>query len=209
MLGAKNLNSFRKSSNQLTKYVTWFCLTIGLGQAVMGIPSFFTLDPAILRTGYLGGLLLIYFALIIQGAVAWCLMLRKYVPIYTITLPVAIIGLGSWLYAVPRTHLSMSHHFITYAVPSLTRLTLGTLLICLFVSVGIYFLLASSSQTGIESRLMSFAFSLLYLGVGMVIGGLELVTGQVISRSSITADLVLTVVLLGVAAWPRTTQVKS
>ena len=195
--------NYRRSANELSKYLAWFALTMGCGQALLAVPSFFTLDVGILRTTYLIGELFVYMSAIAQAAIVWCLVLRQVTSLKALTIPIAVGGLASWLYAVPNSTLRINDNFITYRDPLVSTLVIGIMLAGLFLPTGIYFLREATHQTHFKAVLTSVVLGLVYVGVGISTGGVELVTGQVITRQSAVGDLVFFSLMLAAMLWPR------
>jgi hypothetical protein len=209
MLFHRSYASYRRSKNELSKYLAWFGLLMGAGQALLAIPSFFTLDPGTLRITYLMAEFLIYSSAVAQAAILWCLILRSRVSIYAVTVPIGLIGLAAWLYAIPRSTLEISDNFIHYRDPAFSAIVVGLVLVCLFIPVGIYFLRSASQQTDTKAILTSLTLGLVYVGVGFFTGGIELITGQVITPVSAIPDLAFFTVMAGVLLWPHRASVKA
>lgn len=210
MLCYRSFASYRRSKNELSKYLAWFGLLMGIGQAWLAVPPFFTLDPEILRKTYLAGELIIYSSAIAQAAVLWCLVLRTRVSLRTVTLPITIIGLASWLYAVPRSTIHFGeNNFIIFKDPLISTIIVGVVLVGLFVPVGIYFLRAAAKQSNPKAVLTSLALGVVYIGVGVFTGGIELLVGQVITPRSALFDLAFFFVMFSVLLWPHRTTVKT
>jgi hypothetical protein len=204
MLCYRSFANYRRSANELSKYLAWFGVLMGCGQSLLAIPAFFTLDPGSLRTTYLSGEFFIYSSSVAQAAILWCLILRSHLSIRAVTVPVGLLGLVSWLYALPLSTLRFSSsHFINYRDPAFSTAVIGLVLISLFVPVGIYFLRSATKQVKPKAILTSLALGLVYVGVGFFTGGLELVAGQVITPKSAIGDLAFFGIMLAVLAWPR------
>ena len=204
MLCYRSFTSYHVSKNELSKYVGWFGLFMGIGQSLLAVPAFFTLNPDTLRTTYLIGEFFIYCSAVAQSAVLWCLILRTKVSIYYATIPVALLGVASWLYAVPRSTLQFTtNNFINYREPTFSTIVVGVVLISLFVPVGIYFIRSASKQTHIKAILTSLSLGLVYVGIGFFTGGIELLVGQVITPRSAIFDLAFFIVMFSVLLWPR------
>ncbi len=204
MLFYRSITSYRVSRNELSKYVAWFGLSMGIGQSLLAMPAFFTLNPDTLRTTYLIGEFFIYCSAVAQSAVLWCLILRTKVPIYYATVPTALVGLASWLYAIPRSTLEFTaNNFINYRDPTFSTIVVGVVLMSLFVPVGIYFIRSASKQTHIKAILTSLSLGLVYVGIGFFTGGIELLVGQVITPRSAIFDLAFFVVMFSVLLWPK------
>lgn len=202
--------NYHISKNELPKYLAWFGLLMGIGQAFLAIPSFFTLDPHALRIAYLTGEFFIYCSAVAQAAVLWCLILRSHFSIWYATVPIALLGAASWLFAVPRSTLQLgASNFIQYRDPLFSTIVIGLILICLFVPVGIYFLRSASEQTHFKSILTSLCLGVVYIGIGLFTGGMELLTGQVITPRSAAFDLAFFIVLFSVLLWPHKIPVKA
>lgn len=202
-LGYRSLVSYRRSANELTKYIAWFGLIMGVAQALFALPPLFTLDPATLRTIYLIVELVVYMSSVAQAAIVWCLMLRAYVPIYYATMPIIIIGTAAWLYSLPRASVHLTHRFVNYHDPLFSTVIIGIMLLILFVPVGIYFLRSVARQAHLKAKLSSLALGLLYVGIGVSTGGLELLTGQVLAPVLAIPDAILFVILLIALLWPH------
>lgn len=210
LLCYRSFTNYRVSKTELSKYLAWFGLLMGTGQAFLAIPSFFTLDPEALHTGYLIGEFFIYASAVAQAAILWCLLLRSRVSIYAITLPIAIIGFASWAYAVPRSTLNLvADNFIEYQDPVASTIVIGLVLLCLFVPVGIYFMRSAAEQTHVKPILTSLCLGLVYVGIGIFTGGIELLTGQVITPWTAPFDLAFFVVMSTVMIWPHKAAAKA
>lgn len=203
MLFYRSYINYRSSRNELSKYLAWFGILMGTGQVFLSLPAFFTLNTDTLRATYLMGEFVIYASAIAQAAVLWCLLLRSKVSIYAATLPIAVIGSVSWLYAVPHSTLEISNNFITYRDPLFSTIVIGLVLVCLFIPVGIYFMRSASQQTHTKAILTSLTLGLVYVGVGIFTGGVELVTGQVITPKTAIGDLAFFIVMASVLLWPH------
>jgi len=202
-LSYRSFVSHRLSSNELSKYLVWFGLLMGCGQAWLAIPGFFTLDPHILRITYLVGEFFIYGSAVAQASILWCLILRTHLSLRTITIPVALVGLIAWVYALPRSTLDFSGTFINYRDPTFSTVVIGLILITLFVPVGIRFLQFAAKQTDSRGIITSLALGLVYIGVGIFTGGVELIRGQVITPYSAIGDLAFFSIMLIALTWPR------
>jgi hypothetical protein len=204
MLCYRSFTSYRVSRNELSKYVGWFGLFMGIGQSLLALPAFFTLNPDTLRSTYLIGEFFIYCSAVAQAGVLWCLILRTKVSIYYATVPTAIIGLISWLYALPRSTLQFAtNNFINYRDPTFSTIVVGVVLMSLFIPVGIYFLRSASKQTHVKAILTSLSLGVVYVGIGFFTGGIELLVGQVITPRSAIFDLAFFIVMFSVLLWPR------
>jgi hypothetical protein len=195
--------NYRRSANELSKYLAYFALTMGCGQALLAVPSFLTLDVSILRATYLAGEFFIYASGVAQAAIVWCLILRRILSLRVVIISVTVVGLAAWLYAVPNSTLHISNNFISYRDPLVSTLVVGIMLTGLFLPVGIYFLRAATQQNRLKGRLTSLILGLVYIGVGISTGGVELVTGEVITHYSAIGDLVFFSIMLAVMLWPR------
>jgi hypothetical protein len=204
MLFYRSYTSYHVSRNELSKYIAWFGLLMGIGQAWLAVPPFFTLDPGTLRASFLAGEFFIYGSAVAQAAVLWCLILRTRVSIYYATVPTALLGLASWLYAIPRSTLQFSSdNFINYRDPLFSTIVVGVVLITLFIPVGIYFLRSASHQAHVKAMLTSLSLGLVYVGIGFFTGGIELLVGQVITPRSAIFDLAFFIVMFSVLLWPH------
>jgi len=202
-LGYRSLVSYRRSANELTKYIALFGLVMGMAQALFALPPILTSDPSSLRTIYLIVELLVYTSAVAQAAIVWCLILRAHVPIYYATMPVVIVGSLAWLYSLPRASIEITDNFIKYHDPLLSTIIIGLMLILLFVPVGIYFLRSVGHQANLKAKLNSLALGILYVGIGLSTGGMELLTGQVLTPRLAIPDAILFVVLVVALLWPR------
>ena len=199
----RSFMTYRRSANELSKYLAWFAFTMGCGQGLLAVPSFFTLDTGILRTTYLMGEFFVYTSAVAQMAIVWCLLLRSVVPLKVATLFVAAGGSAAWLYAIPNSTLRISDNFITYRDPLFSTIVIGIMLTGLFLPAGFYFLRAATQQSHLKGILTSVVLGLVYIGVGLSTGGVELVAGQVITPISALGDLAFFSILLAVLLWPR------
>lgn len=204
LLGYRSYATYRLSRNELSKYLTWFGLLMGIGQAGLAVPAFFTLDTGTLRTTYLAAEFFIYSSLVAQAAIMWCLLLRARFSIYYAVIPIALAGAVSWLYAVPRSNLRLGgNNFINYRDPTFSTIVIGVMLIGLFVPVGIYFLRSASRQGHAKAILTSLCLGLVYVGIGFFTGGIELLSGQVMTPRSAIFDLAFFFVMFSVLLWPH------
>jgi hypothetical protein len=203
MLGYRSLVSYRASANELSKYIAWFGLLMCIGQAWLALPGFFTLDIGSLRVTYLIGELFIYSSAVAQAAILWCLILRSRLSLRSVTMPIGLFGLAAWLYALPRSTLAFSNNFINYRDPLFSTIVIGVILLGLFLPVGIYFLQSATHESRPKAILTSAVLGLVYIGVGFLTGGLELVAGQVITPKSAVADLVFFAAMLFLLLLPR------
>lgn len=209
MLAYRSFHNYRSSKTELSKYLTAFGLLMGIGQAWLAVPAFFTADASTLRITYLIGEFFIYSSAVAQAAILWCLILRAHVPVYVVTVPIALLGLAGWLYALPRSTLQFAaDNFINYRDPVFSTVIIGLVLLGLFVPVGLYFLRSAAQQDGVRAILTSLALGLVYVGIGFFTGGMELLTGQVITPRSAVFDLAFFVVMFSVLLWPHRAVVK-
>jgi hypothetical protein len=200
----RSFTQYRHSANELSKYLACFSLAMGIGQAFLAVPAFFTLNVGVLRSTYQTGELFIYISIVAQAAIVWCLVLRSRLSLLAMVVPVSIIGLASWLYALPRSALQVnSGAFIIYKDPLVSTIIIGVMLIGLFLPVGFYFLRAASQQAQFRGALISLVLGMVYIGIGILTGVVELVSGEVITPSSARGDLTFFLVLLAVLLWPR------
>jgi hypothetical protein len=210
MLGYRSFVSYRSSTNELSKYVAWFGVLMGIGQLWLAIPAFFTHDSDNLRLTYLIGEFFIYSSAVAQAAILWCIILRSMrLSIRAVTIPVAVVGFIAWFYALPRSTLRFSGNFINYRDPTFSTVIIGVLLIGLFVPVGVYFLRSAVKQTKSKAVLNGVALGLVYVGVGFFTGGIELLTGQVITPKSAIGDTAFFSIMLVALAWRRRPGVRS
>ena len=66
----RSYTQYRHSANELSKYLACFSLAMAIGQALLAIPAFITLNVGILRTTYQAGELFIYMSMVAQAAIA-------------------------------------------------------------------------------------------------------------------------------------------
>lgn len=204
ILGVKSLLGYRHSRVELSKYITWFALVVSVALLFFSVPSFFTLNLHTLLPIDMVGEGFFYGGMIAQAAIVWCLILRSRVPMYALTVPVGLISLASWLYALPRAHIFLSSkNFVTYLDPRFSTLVIAGLMIFLFMPVGIYFLRLAPRQTGFKAILNSVVFGMVYLGIGLINGGFEIATGQVMTHTSVFGITLFFIFLLIGAIWPR------
>lgn len=203
-LSYRSFMQYRHSANELSKYLVCFSLAMGIGQALLSIPSFITLNAGVLRTTYVGGEFFVYMSVVAQAAIVWCLLLRSKLSLLATTLPIFVIGLASWLYALPRSTLRLNNSaFIIYKDPLASTIVIGVMLISLFLPVGFYFLRAATQQAQFRGALISLVLGVVYIAIGILTGGIELLDGEVITPSAARADLTFFLVLLAVLLWPR------
>jgi hypothetical protein len=206
ILGGKSFFRYRRSRDELSKYMAWFFLVIGVSLAAFSVPSLFTLNAGTLLVTGLAGEVFFYGGMMAQAAIVWFLMLRPRFPIYFVTVPVGIVGLASWLYSLSRTKVLVESNFITFLNPRASTLVIAILMIGLFVPVGLYFLREAPRQTDFKAKLNSVAVSLAYLGIGLIGGGFEIATGQIMTRTSVFSNTIFFSVLLIGVIWPRRTK---
>jgi hypothetical protein len=200
----RSFTQYRHSANELSKYLTCFSLAMGIGQAILAIPSFITLDLHVLHISYQAGELFIYISMVAQAAIVWCLLLRSKLSLLATIVPIAIIGLISWIYALPHATLQLNNNdFITYKDPLVSTIVIGIMLITLFLPVGFYFLRAATQQDQFRGVLISLVLGAVYIGIGILTGVVELVSGEVVTNGSARGDLTFFLVLLTVLLWPR------
>jgi len=203
IFGVKSFVRYHYSRNELTRHTAWFGLMVGLALALFSIPSFFTLDPRTLLNIDLVGEGLFYVGLIFEAAIMWCLILRSYWPMRWLTIPVGVIGLGAWLYAIPHARIIVLHNFITGTNPTPTNWATAVLMVGLFVPVGLYFLRQAPRQNGFKAISTSAIVGMVYVGTGLVAGGFEIITGELMTPTSVISYDIFFTILLVVALWPR------
>ncbi len=208
ILGGKSFLSYRRSRDELSKYIAWFALVMSVALAALSVPSFFTLDLGALRAWVLVGEGFFYGSMMAQAAIMWFLFLRPRFPAYFITIPVGIMGLLSLLYSLPSTYVLLTHNFVAFFNPRISTIVIAVLLIGLLGPVGFYFLRSAPRQTGFKAIFTSVALGLAYLGSGLTGGGFEIVTGQVITPTSAIGFTIFFSVLLVAAIWPRRANAK-
>lgn len=193
----------------MTKYMYWFGFLMGIALALFGLPSLFTLDEAILHNGYILGEAFMYLSFIPQAAILWSLVLRKYVPVYLVTIPVGLLGLATWLHGTPNSVLALENNFIDYSEPRINTFSLAVLFIVLFIPVGFHFLQATIRQKGFKDRLVTFMLGMVFAGVGISTAGHLLVAGHAVSVASSGGNIVFFIFMLAAIAWPRQQKPKS
>jgi hypothetical protein len=205
IFAVKSFLRYHYSRNELTSYTAWFSLMIGLSLALFSVPSFFTLNPHTLLNIDLVGEAFFYVGLIFEAAIMWCLILRSYWRMRLLTIPVGIIGLAAWLYAIPHARLLVMDNFITGTNPTFTNWATAVLMVGLFVPVGVYFLRQAPRQNGRKAVFTSAVVGMVYLGTGLIAGGFEIITGELMTRTSVIGYDIFFTILLMVALWPRPT----
>lgn len=208
ILGGKSFFRYRRSRDELTKYIAWFALVTGLELAAYSVPSFFTLNTGSLLALGLAGEAFFYGSMLAQAAIVWFLILRPRFSIYYLIIPTGVLGLAAWLYSLPHTKLILSNNFITFLNPRFSTIVIGVLLIGLFGPVGLYFLRSAPRQAGFKAIFNSLALGLAYLGIGLIGGGFEIVTGQIMTPTSMISNTIFFTILLIAAAWPRRANAK-
>jgi hypothetical protein len=208
VLGFKSLTRYRRSRDELSKYMAWFALLTGIALAMFGFPSLFTLDTGTLLVWGLAGEFFFFGGMVAQAAIMWSLILRGRIPLYLITVPVAMLGLAASVYAVPHTELVLSNDFVTFFNPRFTTLVIAVLMFGLFAPVGLYLLRMAPRQDSFKSMLTSLGLSVAYLGIGIIGGGFEIVTGQIMTRASMPSNTLFFTFLLVAVLWPRRADAK-
>lgn len=203
VLSYKSFASYRRSANELSKYVAWFGLIMGIAQGLFAIPPLFTLNTGTLREVYVIVEFFVYISAVAQAAILWCLVLRSRMSIYYVTVPVAVGAALAWLYSLPNASVQLQNGFINYSDPLFSTIIIGVMLIGLFVPVGVYFLRSAARQAHLKAKLNSVALGLLYVGIGLSTGGLELLTGEVLVRESAVIDAALFAIVVMALLWPR------
>jgi hypothetical protein len=202
-LGIRSLIIYRRSNSQLTKYLCWFFLLISISLVFFGFPALFTLDEGILHLSYVIGEFFMYIGFIAQAAVLWSLLLRQYFSVYTLTIPVGIIGLATWLYATPNSAIYLKDNFIDYSEPGICSFSMGILFIGLFMPVGLHFLRATMRQDGFKDRLVTFVLGMVYAGIGISTGVHLFTVGHATSPAASVGNLVFFIALIASIALPR------
>lgn len=203
VFGFKSLIRYRSSRTELTRYTTAFSLTIGAALSVFGLPSLFTLNPHTLFYFDLTGEAFIYLSLVFEAAIVWCLILRSYLSIYWLTVPTGLIGAAAWVYALPHATLQFDKDVITGTNPTPTSWATAFLLVALFVPVGVYFLRQAPRQSNFKGALRSAIVGLVYLGTGLIGGGFIVVTGELMTPTSVVGLDIFFTILLVAALWPH------
>lgn len=208
-LGIRSFIVYRRSYSQLTKYICWFFMIMAVCLAFFGPPAFFTLDVDTLHNTYIIGEVFMYLGFIPQAAILWSLLLRQYFSVYVITIPTALVGLASWLYATPNSILYLENGFIDYREPFVSRLALVLLFGGLFIPVGLHFMKATMRQSGFKDRFVTFVLGSVYAGVGISIAVHLLTVRHVVSPASSVGNLIFFILLLVAIIWPRREKAKS
>lgn len=203
IVGVRSLLVYRQFRVELSKYMAWFGILVSIALGFFSIPAFFTLNFDVLHVYYIIGQFFFFCSMIAQAGIVWCLLLRSRLSIYYLAIPVGLIGFASWLYAVPRSYLLTVDGFMQYFDPRATTLGIAVLLIGLFVPVGLYFLRVAPRQKGFKAMFTSVAFGVAYIGIGLITGGFELLTGQIMTRTSVFGNDIFFTFLLIAALWPR------
>ncbi len=209
VLGGKSLSRYRRSRDQLSKYMAWFALLTGIALAMFSMPSFFTLNPTALLFWGVAGEFPFFGGMVAQAAIMWFLILRRRMSLYLLTVPVAIIGLAASIYATGHTELIVSDNFVTFLNPRFTTLTIAVLMLGLFGPVGVYFLRMAPQQTSFKAMLNAVSLSGAYLGVGVIGAGFEIITGQIMTRTSVISNTIFFTLLSNrrALATPRRRQI--
>jgi hypothetical protein len=101
------------------------------------------------------------------------------------------------------------NNFITGTNPTFTNWATAVLMVGLFVPVGLYFLRQAPRQSGRKAVFTSAVVGMVYLGTGLIAGGFEIITGELMTRTSVIGYDIFFTILLVVALWPRTANAKS
>jgi hypothetical protein len=208
VLGIKSLRGYRKSRGQLSKYMAWFAWVFLPCLLAFSLPAVFTLEPGPLRIASLVGEFFFYGGLVAQAAILWCLILRRYFGIAYATIPIAAVSLACLLYDIPRSRVVPEPGFINYYDPRIVSLVIAAMVILLFVPVGIYFIRATSMQTGLKATATSFALGLMYVGIGLSIASEEIIAKQLVTPASAAVNLGIGAMLLGALLAPWRLSVK-
>lgn len=205
----RSLIVYRRSYSPLTKYICWFAFLITLCLISFGFPSLFTLETKPLHISYIIGEFFMYLAFIPQAAVLWALVLRKYIPIYTITIPVGIVSMATWLYATPNSVLSLRGNFIDYSEPGICSFSMAMLFITMFIPVGYHFMKATFRQSGFKDRLITFVLGMVYAGIGVSTALSLFINGHGTSPQASVGNLFFFTFLFVAIVWPRRVAAKS
>lgn len=203
IIGLKSLLRYRSYRVELSQYMAWFGLTLGMAIAMLAIPSFFTLDPGTLRRFYMVAEFFFYGSMTAQSAILWCLLLRSRFRLYQLAGLVALIGLVAWLNALRLSYVSNVGNFLAFSDPRPLSFVIAGLMIGLFVPVGLYFLKVAPRQKGSKAILTSATFGLVYVGTGLITGGLEIFYSQLMTPGSMAGESVFFTLLLIATLWPR------
>lgn len=208
VLGIRSTVGYRRSRGQLSKYMAWFSWIYLPCLLAYAIPAIFTLDPETLRRASLVGEFFFWIGFVVQAAILWCLILRRYCSIYAVTVPVAIIGLACFLYDIPTSRIVLSDNFINYYPPRIVSLATAGLMTVLFVPVGIYFIKAASWQSGAKATVTSFVMGMMYAGMGLSIASQEIISKQLVTPSAAVVDLIIGLMLFTALVIPWNLSVK-
>ncbi len=203
VLGGKSLWRYRSSRDDLSKYMTWFALLMGMALAMFSAAAFFTLNESTLLFWSVAGEFPFFGAMVAQAAIMWFLIIRPRFPVYYLTVPVALLGLAAFIYAVPYTTLSVETNFIVFQNPRFTSWIIALLMFGLFGPVGIYFLRMAPKQSSFKAMLNAVSLSCAFLGVGVVGAGFEVVVGSIMTHFSVITNTIFFSFFLVGVLWPR------
>lgn len=201
--------TYKRSYSQLTGFIFWFAFLISIGLFFFGLPSLFTFDISILHATYKIGEVFMYASFIAQGAILWSLMLRQYVSVYAVTIPVALIGFATWLYALNRSVLFLEDNFVGYWEPRICNYLLAALFFALFIPVGLHFIRAMVRQTGFKNRLVPFGLGIVYASTGLFAGIHLIVVRNISALETSWMYMSFYIFLLMVTVWPRREKAKT
>ncbi|MGH7238995.1 MAG: hypothetical protein ACREHG_02900, partial [Candidatus Saccharimonadales bacterium] len=194
---------YKRYGLELSKYMAWFCVAIAVTLSCMSIPSFFTLNLHTLRAFYMVSEVFFYVGMAGQAAIFWCVLLRSYVRLRFVILPILIISVPACVYSFELAYLTHRGNFITYNDPYGSALVIAGMMGGLFIPVGLYFLLTASRQKGHKEALTSMTFGAVYIGVGLVTAVFEIIDAKLMTPKTMFVDLFLFSFLLLSAVWPR------
>lgn len=196
VLGTKSVVGYRKSRLQLSKYMAWFSWVFLPCLLAFSVPALFTLDPGTILTTSLIGEFFFFMGLVAQSAILWFLILRRYVPVYYVTVPTALIGAACWLYDIPNSRIVLEQGFINYYDPRIVSIIIAVMMTVLFVPVGVYFIRAASMQSSLKATIASFALGMMYIGIGLSTASEELIARQLLTPYSAVVNLIIAAVVL-------------
>lgn len=202
-IGFKSWLRYRHSRVELSKYIAWFGIIMGLAIAMLALPSFFTLNLHTLRRFYMVAEFLFYSSMTAQASIFWCLLLRSRVRLIHATGIVGSIGLVAWLNAFRLSYVSQTGSFLAFIDPRPLSFVIAGLMIGLFVPVGLYLLSVAPKQQGSKAIFTSLTLGTVYIGIGLITGGLEIFYSQLMTPGSLAGENVFFAFLLIAALWPR------
>lgn len=203
IIGVKSFLRYRVYRVELSKYVAWFAIIMSAAIGMLALPSFFTLDLHVLNRYYMAAEFLFYSSMTAQSAIVWCLLLRSRFRLYQVTGIVGLIGLVAWINAFRLSYVSNLGDFLAFNDPRPLSFVIAGLMIGLFTPVGLYFLKVAPQQQGSKAIFTSATIGVVYVGIGLITGALEIFYSRLMTPGSIAGETVFFVFLLIAALWPR------